>query len=171
MRVEPGGLNDINEVKILICWLLNRIKEPVSLNTLTDGILADGLVNYFDFAIALSDLCTSGHVERFIVDNASQLSVSPLGTDTANLLADSLPVSVKENVYAAVVASQSEGKNYCTVEPEDDCYVVNMRAQNGGKTLFSITTTVSDKIIAERIRLNFLSSPHDVYLSFINLIK
>lgn len=171
MKVEPGGLTHINEVKILICRVLCELDNPITMSDLTDGMLADGFVNYFDFAVALSDLCENGHVRKEMKDGRSVLYITADGRNADSLLGASLPLSVCESVYAGVLSARSGGRADCTVEPTKVGVTVSMRFVYESRELFNVKIEAGDEMTAEDIKRNFLMNPHEVYLSLIKLIR
>ena len=54
--VLAGGLIDINEIKILICYILNVLNCEIAHNDLIEVLTGDELVNYFDAGSAISEL-------------------------------------------------------------------------------------------------------------------
>lgn len=171
MKVEHGGLSTVNEVKILICRVLSELDNPIAMSDLTDGMLADGFVNYFDFAVAISDLCETGHVRKEFENGRSVYYVTADGRNADSLLGGSLPLSVCESVYAGVLSAQSGGRAECTVEPTNVGVTVSMRFVFEGRELFNVKLEAGDEMVAEDMKRNFLKNPHDVYISLIRLIK
>ena len=171
MRVEPGGLSNINDVKILICRVLSELDNPVAMTDLTDGMLADGYVNYFDYAVAISDLCENGHVRKESEDGRTVFYITDEGRNADRLLGATLPLAVCEKVYAGVLEAKSGGRAECVIEPHALGCFVNMRFALNGRELFNVRIEAGDEMTAEDIKRNFLKNPHDVYISLIKLIK
>ena len=61
--IRPGGLTKSYEVNILICYILAQVGEPMTFAQLADTTQRDQLVNYFEFAQAMSLLEKSGQLE------------------------------------------------------------------------------------------------------------
>lgn len=62
--VKPGGLNSSTEIRILLCYLIKNAASPLTGEELEAALLNEALVNYFEFAACLSDLCEQGLVEN-----------------------------------------------------------------------------------------------------------
>ena len=62
--VKPGGLNSSTEIRILLCYLIKNAASPLTGEELEAALLNEALVNYFEFAACLSDLCEQGLVEK-----------------------------------------------------------------------------------------------------------
>ena len=54
--IPPGGVRDPSTVKIMICYLLQRLDRPVSESELVELLTGDQTVNYFLLTTALSGL-------------------------------------------------------------------------------------------------------------------
>lgn len=54
--VEPGGLTDRIKIRLLICYLMERVDLPVTAQTISDILLDRGLVNYFELSAAMGEL-------------------------------------------------------------------------------------------------------------------
>ena len=52
------------DIKVFILYLLNNVGEPLSFEIVNDIVLQDEFVNYFDFAIFLSELLEAGQIEE-----------------------------------------------------------------------------------------------------------
>ena len=63
--IRPGGLTEGREIRILICYILSELSEPMSFDEMTEAILSDGTANYFEFADALAELRETGCVVSF----------------------------------------------------------------------------------------------------------
>ncbi len=60
--LNPGGANKVYEARILICYLLDFLKVPLSKNDINNILQHYGLVNYFTFSQAFDDLIKNNHV-------------------------------------------------------------------------------------------------------------
>ena len=54
--VRIGGLNDRTEIKILLCYLLSALGQPITQNQLIEVVCGQELVNYFEMQSALQHL-------------------------------------------------------------------------------------------------------------------
>ena len=57
--IEIGGLRSMLEIKILICYILESVKTPMTRNQICDVLQKTGLVNFFDANSALDELLES----------------------------------------------------------------------------------------------------------------
>ena len=62
--IEPGGLRSRNEIKVLICYLLKSIDQPISKQLINEILQENGLANYFEINQAVIDLVKAGSLEE-----------------------------------------------------------------------------------------------------------
>ena len=60
--VKNGGLFNTAEIKILICYILNAVKEPVPAAMLSNILHFEGIANGFEVSDAMASLAESGHI-------------------------------------------------------------------------------------------------------------
>lgn len=58
--IEPGGLRSRNEIKVLVCYLLKSIEQPISKQLINEILQENSLANYFEINQAVSDLVRAG---------------------------------------------------------------------------------------------------------------
>lgn len=58
-----GFIHSKLDIKLLILYLVSRFAGPVDFSTLTDLAMCDDGVDYFQYAEAVSELVSSGHLE------------------------------------------------------------------------------------------------------------
>jgi hypothetical protein len=173
--VAPDGIRDTTDIKILICYLLKNIDKPISFDNISEILLQDELVNYFELVKAIDDLLVSGHIDLVMQGEQKLYKSTRLGAGTAELFERRLPFSVKEkSVKAAInllakIKRESEnsveiaenasgGLNVC-------CKILDM-----GDALLSINLFVPDKLQAEMVKKHFLANPELVYKGVLSLL-
>ena len=46
--IAPGGMRSKTEIKTMICYLFNSVKEKMGKDLIIESIVADNLANYFE---------------------------------------------------------------------------------------------------------------------------
>ena len=54
--VEPGGLYSSQEIKILICYMLAGVDEPLPRQSVLEIIATGGMANFFEAGAAIDEL-------------------------------------------------------------------------------------------------------------------
>lgn len=83
--VEPGGLRSKSEIKLLVCYLLRSVGEPLSKDVIDEVMQSYGFANYFDVSQALLELVQTGSIT---LDGAqpSVYRLAPNGRQAAEML-------------------------------------------------------------------------------------
>ena len=94
------------DIKILILFLMRRLKAPVTLDALTEVIISgDDGISYFDFAECVAELVKTEHLQL----SGNIYSLTEKGERNGELTESSLPFSVRsraENATSVLRKSQ-----------------------------------------------------------------
>lgn len=97
--VRVGGLTDRTEIKILLCYLLSELKQPITQNQLIECVCGQELVNYFEMQSALRHLLDN----NFITENEDGFSITDEGREIARQLESVVSTTVKRYAYTMAV--------------------------------------------------------------------
>lgn len=172
--VAPGGFKDVYEVRILICYLLSHVKEPLTNEQFTIIFEETKLSNYFTFSTAIAQLVNEKQVSLIEKYGKSCYSLNSVGEETAKSLKSSLPPSVREHIVEVTLEllakDKNERENEVIIEKTDHGYNVRLTIHDTDFDLMEFTLLVPDKTQAEIVRRNFLNSPLDFYKKTIQLL-
>lgn len=174
--IEPGGLTMGHEIKILVCFLLDGIKERMTLAQINEALLKKGLVNYFELADAVSELLVSGHI--VISDTNSKdeeyYSLTDKGAATACEFGHTLPLAVREKALSAAVnllqRQKYEAENVATVDKVKDGFIVNLVISDIGSDLMNLSLFMPTLEEAEAVRRQFIIDPMLAYKGVLALL-
>ena len=165
--VEPGGLTNRTEIKILICYVIKSLDAPVSKMQLNEIVQEEGLANYFEVNQAISELISQGSVECRIEDTEELLYITEKGLDAANSLEINLPRSVREKAINSAIRiitlARRERENKIEVSEADGGYNVTFVLGDEKSELMKLTVFVADRIQVETVKRNFLEDPVKLY--------
>ena len=172
--IEPGGLRDSNEIKILLCYLLKNSGKPLTFDNLNEILQRDGLVNYFEFGKNLHELVQSGHVSQAERDGGVCYCITELGAATAAMFERRLPLTVREKAVKAAVRllerQRLEAENRVTIVPAGSGYTVECRVMDGADELLAVRLLVPDTAQAQAVKEQFLKNPELVYKATLMLM-
>ena len=166
----PSNLNYKAEIKILICYILKSIKEPVPETELTQVLHYEGITNYFDAAEAISELnkneCIKETPEGFIV--------SEKGADLAETLKQTVAITVRERAIKVVARMMArlrhERDTDIEIKKSNKGYDVSMAIIEKDRTLLNLTINVADDCSANFIKERILDDPSYIYAGIIELL-
>ena len=145
--IEPGGLRSRNEIKVLVCYLLKSIEQPISKQLINEILQENSLANYFEINQAVSDLVRAGSLEEAAQEGDTVYRVTDQGRSAAQTLEVNLPRSVREKAVNAAIRlltrAKREQENRIDIEKLENGYHV------------------------ETVRKNFLNDPVKLYSNII----
>ncbi len=86
-----GFIHNKLEIKILILYILNRLPEPISNQDLAELTMCDNGITYFDFADALGELVSTGHVS----EEDNHYMITDKGARNGSEIENAVPYSVR----------------------------------------------------------------------------
>ena len=162
--VEPGGLWNKNDIRILLCYILTSVGAPLSRESIGEIMQGKALANYFEVGDALDSLLKQGNVT---VDEDGAFSVTDSGREIAASLDVSLPLSVRDKALEAALRLAAEQKarreNKVEFLEAERGYQVRCHVSGGETELMTISIYVPDKAQAELVERNFYRDPEGVY--------
>ena len=95
--IALGGLRSKHEIKVLMCYLFNSVKDKMSESVITEAIREYELANFFEVKAAFDELKRSENLaEDEIVDGEQTYRLTDNGKLVAEQLESTLAYSVKE---------------------------------------------------------------------------
>ena len=166
--VTLGGVRSKNEIRILICYLLNCVKENMDKELVVQAITIDELANYFEVSAAFDDLIKNGNIkESEIVDGTQTYELTDNGKMIANQLESILSYTVKEKAYVKAIQLLGEKKkqreNSVDIKKTENGFDVICKISGGDMDLLSFTLYAPNFEQAMVMKKNFFDNPSTVY--------
>ncbi len=161
--VNPGGLNSKVEIRVLICYILANIKGAVPLEAVKEQLHFGGLANYFETALAISDLTENRTITCTEENGIALYSPTTESDRVSSALGSSLPFSVKEKALIIaeniITRRKNERNNKVEIEKADLGFIVTCKIMEKDYSLASISLLVPDEQTALDVKGRFLSDP------------
>ena len=171
--VQRGGLFNISEIRILICYILNAINEPVPVNMMANVLHYEGIANGFEVSDAVVSLANNGLIVQ-VDDKDDTYTVTNGGKEVADTLKTSLSITVKERAYLATMKMFAKFKNakdnIIEITKENGATYITCSAIDGGKPFMSVKMLISDESQGNCIKEKFLENPTKIYSALIDLL-
>lgn len=168
---EIGGLFNTAEIKILICYILSALDQPVPGNLLADVLHYEGIANVFEVSDAMDSLRKSGQLAAS--DDQTAYTITDSGRSVAETLQSSLSLVVRERAYAAAIKMMTRFKNEketdITVSHENARSYITCTAKDHDIPFMSIKLLVADDGQANYIKDRFLNDS-ELYAKIMELI-
>ncbi len=172
--VSLGGLRSKNDIKLLICYMLFSVGQPLSKDEVLSALQEKGLANYFEINDAFSDLLSNGNIQPD-ENNSSKFVITEAGKLIATQLDSALPISVREKALEATLSLlakiKRESENTVTIKKEPAGYSVQCNISGGEEVdLLGISLVVPDNMQAELVKKNFQADPDLIYACTLALL-
>lgn len=169
--VEPGGLYSSQEIKILICYMLAGVDEPLPRQSVLEIIATGGMANFFEAGAAIDELI---RLHNLTEGEDGRLYLTEDGRQAASTLSGMIPFTLRErSVQAALkllTRMRREKENRVKVKKLEHGRLVTCEIQDAGQPLLSFSLRVADDLQAGLIRERFLEDPTLIYSSLIALL-
>lgn len=172
--VQPGGLRNKNEIKILVCYMIKTLDQPITKNQLIDVVQGQGLANYFELTQAISELLSQGSITTKMIDDVEHLCVTEMGKQVSVELETDIPKSVKEKAIRSAVKmltiAKNERENNIDIIPADSGsgFYVSFTMEDETDIMMQLSVYVADREQAEMLKKNFLTDPTRVYSTILS---
>jgi len=170
--VDFGGLRSMEDIKILVCYLLYSVKEPVPRSMILEIISGNGMANFFDTGVALDDLIKREHVAE---SGSGMLTITDTGKEIAVVLATGVPFVLRERSVkiALQLLSRMHRRKNANVEIEktETGYNVTLELTEDGGSMLKVTVATVDSLQANAIKENFLEDPTLLYRSTLAVLN
>ena len=167
-----GYLREKLDIKLLVLFVLNRLTRPVTMLALSDLVLGESSVNYFDYIDALSELVKTEHVME-LDDN--RYIITSKGIRNLEQFETRLPYTIRLRVGSAaermarVLQRDAMVKVSHEMRPDGSASVHLHRADGLGPIL-SIDLLAGSEQQAETMERSFHKNAEELYGRIANML-
>ena len=163
MKLTSNG-ETLAESKVLILYILNHIKTPITNNALYKIVLSVLEMNYFYFQQFLLDLLENKYIIGYTKEDKTMYKITDTGKETLSLTDDLLPGIVKLQIDNALKAEVDDvqNNNHAVSEffPRNEHeFIVTCKLVKNNVTNFEIKLQADSreqaKLIAEKWENNY----------------
>ena len=174
--VAPGGLTNDFEVKILVCYLLSKLKQPVTFSLLNEVFSKTSVVNYFEYTEALSELKSTGQILQEANESGEDVfKLTDLGQAAADEFGKTLPRSVRdktlETAQSILDAVKRDAENCVQIQEVQDGYQLTLSVKDIGTDLMNLTLFLPSMEECKRVQQLFLEDPFTLYQGILALAR
>lgn len=173
--LQPGGLTTDLEVQVFVCYLLKHIGVPATFSQLGEIVQTDGMVNYFEFVSAVSQLKQGGQLSVSQVDGGEAYVLTQKGKLTAESFEHLVPLSIRERGLEASASYFAQQRmmeeNYAEIIKVQDGYQITLVVSDVGSDLMRLSLFIPKKKQCEAIRRAFMKNPVHIYQSALSMFQ
>ena len=172
--VLNGGVFSTTEIRILICYILNAVKEPVPATMLANILHFEGIANGFEVSDAIVFLSKGGQIAP-VDDEEKYYEITESGRTVANELDSSLSLTVRKRAYLATLKMLAKIKNASgtrfKISKENGYSYLTCSAVDGKVTLIEVKMLIPDEKSGTYIREQFLENPSEIFSDIIEKLS
>jgi predicted transcriptional regulator len=164
--VDPGGLRDRDEIKIMFCYIFSKNKESLTKESVILAMLSIRIANYFDINDVFSELVNGEYIKR---DESfpEKFKISNKGYEIFEQFEQNLPSSVKERILNEVKIFheifKNKKENESKITKITHGYEVSCSISGGEIELMKVNLYAPGLPQALGIRENFYKNPEKIY--------
>lgn len=164
------------ENKVLILYVLSRVKKPITNDALYTIINSAIDLNYFYFEQFLLDLIKVKYVSCFEKESQDVYSITESGKNTLDLTLDILPGIIKLKVDTTFKNEMENFENEESVVAEftprsENEFSVECKIMDSGETVFDIKTLAYSREQAQNIVENWKNNATSLYPKLLGLLN
>ena len=170
-KIVPEDIFESGDLKILICYMLTSLGEPLPATELSQLFHYEGIANYFDTQTAIDNLLNGGYIKETSKD---MFLATEKGADLAETLKQSVALTVRERAIKVVARMMARRRHEKETDIEitktERGYNVSLNIIEGDSSLLQLSLKVADEISANFIKERILEDPSYVYAGLIELL-
>lgn len=166
---------NILENKLIILYALNQFKTPLTKEQITQIILENIQMSYFDIHFLIDNLKEDEFIIELIEDDIEYYIISKKGSSALPLFENRIPIYIKEIIDLFIIQNKDKilkqvlfTSSYFKQGDED--FLVNLNIIENEVSLMNITVNVVNKKQAELISENWKSNGDKIYKDIINTL-
>lgn len=173
--MEPM-LTEKNDIKIFILYLMRNIGYALDFSNITDIVLQDEVVKYFDFAECFAELLEAGNIsEEKAEDGETMYSITEQGKKVADDLQSDIFMMIREKSLKSALRLLSFKKRgsfiKCESAPlEEGGYSLCCRIVESKEEIMNVTIKVEDKKQLDKMKHSFEERPEALYKGIMTLL-
>ncbi|GAA0124656.1 MULTISPECIES: DUF4364 family protein [Clostridium] len=166
---------NLAENKLLLLYILNKIKLPISNMQITEIILENNFMNYFTLQQYIVEL-TSANLLKHITDHGKdRLVIADNGKEVLSLFENRISKEKLSQLEEYMEHKISSIKKELTVTADytienKNSYLVNLIASENDTTLIDLKVSVASNKQARELCYKWKSNSSDLYTKIINAL-
>lgn len=181
VKIFLGGLlmfqstDDLAVNKLIVLYLLAKVKMPLSLSQLTQTILERAYTDYFSLQQYLSEMVSAEFIAQSKETHTSWFSITDKGLQALGFFESRIPLSTRNELELFIQNNWRELRNELEVTAEyvplsTNEYIVHCKVDENDSTLLEIKVNVSSKKQANVLCKNWRNNASTLYGEILGLL-
>lgn len=166
---------ELAENKLLLLYVFNEIKFPVSNNQITEIILENNFINYFTLQQYIGELISAGFLQNIEEENKHRYKITENGKKALSFFKDRISDSKLQVVDDYLKKHLENIKQEVTVTADYTIdkmnnFIVNLRASENDSILIDVKVNVGSNKQARELCAKWKNNSSDLYNKIITLL-
>ncbi|MGG7145079.1 DUF4364 family protein [Clostridium nigeriense] len=159
---------ELAENKLLVLYVMESLKQPITNTQLTEIILENNFINYFTLQQYISELISSDFLKYEKVNDKNLIHITEKGSNTLSFFSDRIS-SIKKKIIGDYLHSIKDSiKKELTIHSDytlgkDNSFIVDLQALENDNLLISLKVSVPTKKQALSLCNRWKENPSDIY--------
>ncbi len=167
--------NDLTVNKLVVLYLLAKVKMPLSLSQLTQIILERAYTDYFSLQQYLNEMVEAGFVIQERESHVSWFSITDKGLETLGFFESRISLSTREELDSFIEHNWRTLRNEMEVTAEystqkDNEYIVHCQVNENDSILIELKVNVASKKQANELCKNWRNNATTLYGEILGLL-
>ncbi len=167
--------DDKIDVKLIALFIIENFKMPVPNYFIVDTLMLEPFVNYFDLQQQMGELEDEGFVTYYVENDNRFYSITNKGHEALEFFVVRIPKTVRERLLRAIKIKVKDLKNALSIKAEyekvnDIEYCVSLSISEGNFDMFSLSLSVGDEVMAQKMCGAFKNNPQAMYSEFLSIM-
>lgn len=168
------GAQELAENKLLLLYIFNKANMPISNNQITEIILENNLLNYFNLQQYLFDLVESGFLNNIKEERRQLYTITSKGKNALEYFENRINSNKKKiiDLFFNQQAGFIKERYKATADyfPDDENYTVICRLIEDNKILIDIKLNIPSIEKAKHICEKWKNNASKIYSEMINML-
>ena len=166
---------ELAESKLLLLYIVKKIKYPISNSQLTDIVLENNFINYFILQQYLSELISSEFLKYEESNEKQLIHMTEKGEKVLSFFQDRISETkiklIDEYIKNCIDTIKKELTITADYSPENnDTFIVNLKAIENEVLLLDLKVSVASKKQAVSLCAKWKENPSDIYTKIISAL-
>ena len=171
MNRRFGFIHEKLEIKILILFILRRLPEPIPLDELTQLIICDDGISYFEYMECLAELVKTEHLQL----QNDKYSITEKGKRNGEMTEDKLPYSIRMYVENTTLMHRNDKERDAMISTQhtanpDGTYTVILSMSDGLGEIISLSLFAMSEPQALEMEKGIRDRAEGIYNTIIEML-
>lgn len=164
---------ELAENKLLVLYVMESLKQPITNTQLTEIILENNFINYFTLQQYISELISSDFLRYKKVNDKNLVYITEKGSSTLSFFSDRISSIKKKIIDDYLLSIKDSIKKELTIHSDytlgkDNSFLVDLQALENDNLLISLKVSVPTKKQALSLCNRWKDNPSDIYNKIMN---